>query len=451
MILFRNIGSEFIGASCYYININGIGIILDCGVDPRKKGFDSFPDFEVLNDLPTDYVIISHAHQDHIGALPLLIKKFPHIKILATPQTRALAEIVLHNSVSILKKEIPDRDFLIYSHEEVDLLIKSMNYLEYEKEIVLLSMYSKTDSGIKLKFFDAGHILGSAGIYLEFNDKKIFYTGDIKTTNQEILWGAKLPEEKVDLLILETTYGSTSLNQIPKWKEEASRFAKEANKILSDGGSILIPVFALGKMQEILAMIYNLMLKKNLADVDIFVGGIGKQILRIYDLNRYITKRTDQEFELNSIPTSDYNEADSPREFFKSPSIILASSGMMLKETSSYNFALHWFKEDKSAIFIVGYMDPETPGYLISNSKKGDNIILDELNELKIRCEIKNFKFPSHSNSLELLDIVKKLKPEKIILVHGEEDSINKIGEIILKQKKEIKIFTAEKNKFIKL
>lgn len=101
MITFKNIGSDFIGASCYYLNFDGNGIILDSGIDPRKTGLDSLPDFNLLQDLPTDYVIISHAHQDHIGSLPFLIKAYPHLKILSTPQTRALAELVLHNADSI--------------------------------------------------------------------------------------------------------------------------------------------------------------------------------------------------------------------------------------------------------------------------------------------------------------------------------------------------------------
>lgn len=449
MITFKNIGSENIGASCYHLDFNGNGIILDSGIDPRKTGIESLPDFNLLKELPTDYVLVSHAHQDHIGALPFLIKSYPQLKIITTPQTRALAELVLHNAVSILKKEITDEKFVFYSHDEVDLLIKSINYLEYEKEQVLSSYYAGLNSDVKIKFYDAGHILGAAGILLENQNKKIFYTGDIKLSKQQLLPGASLPSEKVDVLILETTYGSTPDEEIPEWESEAKRFAKEANDVLSRGGSILIPVFALGKMQEILSMIYNLIKRRKLTEVNLFIGGIGKQISRVYDLNRYITNRIDKEFEISSIPTLDFNEINNPNEFFKSPSIVLASSGMMIKGTSSYSFAINWLSQKNSAIFTVGYMEPESFGYLISKLKKNDVIKLDNSLEVKVKCDIKNFRFPSHSTKSELLSIVKKLNPEKVILVHGEEESINTIASLILNQNKKIKILLANKGKEI--
>jgi Cft2 family RNA processing exonuclease len=451
MISFKNLGSNFIGASCYHINFDGNGIILDAGIDPRKTGIESLPDFRLLKELPTDYVIISHAHQDHIGSLPFLIKAYPHLKIISTPQTRALAELVLHNAVSILRKEITDENFSFYNHDEVDLLIKSMNYLEYEKQQTLSSYYAGLNSDVELTFYDAGHILGAAGILLENQGKKIFYTGDIKLSKQQILPGAILPSAKIDILILETTYGSTPVEEIPEWNSEAKRFANEANNILSKGGSILIPVFALGKMQEILSMIFNLIKKRKLAEVSLFVGGIGKQISRVYDLNRYTTNRLDREFEISSIHTLDYNDVTNLQEFFKTPSIVLASSGMMIKGTSSYDFAIRWLSQKNSAIFTVGYMDPDSPGHLISKASKGDELLFDENRKYKVESEIKNFRFPSHSNREELLQIVEKLSPKEVILVHGEEESINWIARAILNQNKNIKVYVASRGKEITL
>lgn len=242
MITFRNIGSNWIGANCYYLNFNGNGIILDAGIDPKVKGIEAFPDFNLLKESPTDYLLISHAHQDHIGSLPLLIKSYPHLKIITTPQTHQLAEFVLHDAVSIIKKQVSDDNLVSYSHDDVDLLIKSINQLEYEKQHLLPSYYSSEDSDVKVTFYYAGHILGAAGILLENKNKKIFYTGDINLSAQQILPGAILPDTKIDILILESTYGSTPIDQTPDWKTEADRFAFEANKIISKGGSILIPV-----------------------------------------------------------------------------------------------------------------------------------------------------------------------------------------------------------------
>lgn len=451
MITFLPIGGgNEIGANCYYLNFNGNGIILDCGIHPQKTGLQSLPDFELLKEKTIDTCLISHAHQDHIGSLPFLIKKFPYVKIITTPQTRALAELTLHNSVSILKKEIDDSGFKFYNHDEVDLLIQMIAYQEYEIKFELNSYHQLKDSIVDVTFYNAGHILGSAGILLENNDYKIFYTGDINLTNQTLLPKAKLPKHKVDTLILETTYGATDSELLLDWNSESLRFAKEANKIINQGGSILIPVFSLGKMQELLATIWQLMHKKKITSVDIYTGGIGTKINRVYDYNRFVVDRIDKEFELNSIVQKDFYEITSPEVFFKHPCIVLASSGMMIKNTASYNFAKRFLKQKDSAIFTVGYMDTESPGYIIANAERGDKIQLSDSDELtEVNCEIKNFKFSAHARREDLLRIVEKLKPENVILTHGNAEAIDWVGASILKKNRNIKVQIAEVGKEI--
>lgn len=445
MITFLPVGGgNEIGANCYYLNINGNGIILDCGIHPQKQGIESLPNFKLLENKTLDYVLISHSHQDHIASLPFLIKKFPYIKIFATPQTRALAELTLHNAVSILKKEITDEQFEFYTHDEVDLLIKMINYHEYEKEFFLPSYHQLSEAEVVASFYDAGHVLGSAGILLNNNGYKIFYTGDINLSDQSIQPAGILPEIKVDTIILESTYGATDSNNLLDWQKEAERFAREANKILTAGGSILIPVFALGKLQEILATIWKLMQKGKLSQVDIFTGGIGTKINRVYDYNRYVVNRTNKEFELSTIPQIDYTQLNSTDDFFKNPSIILASSGMMLKGTKSYEFAQRFLHQKNSAIFTVGYMDINSPGFMISKARKGDKICLDNSNNpVEVKCEIKNFRFSAHARREQLISIVQKLKPENVILVHGDDEAINFLGKDILKTFPGIKLYAA--------
>jgi cleavage and polyadenylation specificity factor subunit 3 len=453
MISFLPIGGgNEIGANSYYLNFNGNGVILDCGIHPQKIGLDSLPNFELLKDKPIDYCLISHAHQDHIGSLPFLIKRFPYVKIITTPQTRALAELTLHNSVSILKKEIEENDFEFYSHDEVDLLIKMIDYKEYQIEFEINSYHQLKDAKVNSTFYDAGHILGSAGILFENSNHKIFYTGDINLTAQTLLSAAQIPESKVDTLILETTYGATDSGLLLDWNSESMRFAKEANKILNNGGSILIPVFSLGKMQEMLATIWLLMQKRKLTTVDIYTGGLGKKINLAYDYNRFVVNRVDEEFELNAIPQKDYYEIPNPEEFFKHPCIVLASSGMMIKGTSSFIFAKRWLKQKDSAIFTVGYIDTETPGYIIANSEQGDKIQLGNHDEkIDVNCAIKNFKFSAHARREDLLKIVDKLKPQNVILVHGDDEALDWMGASILKKYKGTKVHIAITGKNIEI
>jgi Cft2 family RNA processing exonuclease len=434
-------GAGEIGANCYYLNLDGLGIILDCGMHPQKTGLESLPKFELLENKPTDYVLMSHSHQDHLNALPFLIKKFPHLKIITSPQTRAVAELTLHNAIHILKRQIKEEEFEVYSRDEVDLLIKSIDYKSYNEKFYLNSL--TTDSKAEAEFFDAGHILGSAGILIRFNNKKIFFTGDINLSSQTLLPGATLPSEKIDLLITETTYGFTDSSELNSWDEEVDRLASSINKIVNNGGSILIPVFALGKLQEMLSTIWLLMQQNKITQVDIYTAGIGKKINRIYDFNRFVVNRNSKDLMLHDIPQKDLNELKDPDELFKFPSIVLASSGMMIESTNSFQLAKRWLHKKDSAIFTVGYMDPSTPGNIIANARKGDKIQLTE-NERKVevKCEIKNFRFSAHSRREEIVSLVEVLNPANILLIHGESEAIDWVGAAILKNYPDKRVFS---------
>ncbi len=440
-------GADDIGASSFYLNISGTGILLDCGIHPRKKGLDSLPKFELLKDLPLDFVFISHAHQDHIGSLPFLIQRIPHVVIFSTPQTKEIAELALHNAANILANSQSEESGLrIYTHDEIDLLVRSIRTLEYEKIFPLKGLRHISSSPINITFYDAGHILGAAAILIEHNEQKILYTGDINLSDQTIMTGADLSKvKKIDTLILESTYAGTDSGKLGTWQSEQKRFTKEANQILRNGGSILIPVFALGKTQELLASIHLLMKKGVLTETNIYTGGIGKEISLLYDRNRYLVRRKNIELELRDIPQNNLFEIEDYNYFKKNPGIVLASSGMMLEGTTSFRLLDYWLRQESFGIFGVGYMDSETPGYKIMNSKRGDVVQLTEFSpSKKINCGVERFYFPSHSKREELLTIVERTKPARVILIHGEHQSQNWLGYNILHKFNQVKLYSAE-------
>jgi Cft2 family RNA processing exonuclease len=406
----------------------------------------------LIKNRDVDYAVISHAHQDHLSGLPFLVQNHPYIKIITTPQTRALAELTLHDTVSILSQQVPEDDLKIYTHEEIDLLIQMIEYRGYEYEFEIRGYNHKGIEPARVTFFDAGHILGSASILIEHNGYKIFYTGDINLKSQSWIQGALVPLLKVDTLILETTYGATDSSTINGWNKEAERFAAAANKIINGGGSILIPVFSLGKMQEILKTVWELMESGRLTRTDIYTGGIARKISRVYDYNRFVVNCNDPAFELTSVPQNDLYEIENPDEFFKQPCIVLAASGMMIEGTASYRLAQRWLRQQNSAVFSVGYMEKETPGFIVSNAERGMKIRLSKQSEeTEVKCTIKRFRFTAHSLREDLLKIAAKLNPEKIILVHGDPPATNWIGASILKENKKIKVYAAEPGKEISL
>lgn len=446
-------GAGEIGANSYYINIEGTGIVLDCGMHPLKVGLEALPKFDLIKDLPVDYVLISHAHQDHLSALPFLVQRHPYIKIITTPQTRAIAELTLHNSISILSEQLTSEEkalmnskhLKVYSHEEIDLLIQSIEYKAYNESFIINGYNHQSKYNVNCNFRDAGHILGSASIYIEHNGKTILYSGDIRLSDQELIPGAKITPMKIDTLIMETTYGNSDTSLIPLWRDESLRLASAMNSVLISGGSILIPIFSLGKMQEIISVIWNLMQKGKIIQTDIYSGGISEKVSRIYDYNRYSVNRIDPNFEINSIPQKSIYEINQPDDFFKQPCIVLAPSGMMVEGTASFNFAKFWLRDKVSAIFTVGYMEPNSPGHIISISKKGDKIKLNGYSEeIEVQCSIQKFRFPSHSNREELLEIVTILSPKKIILIHGETKSVDYMSSAILKKFNDVNLFQAK-------
>lgn len=447
-------GADEIGASCFYLNIFGTGILLDCGIHPRKKGKDSLPSFSLLKDEPLDFVFITHAHQDHIGSLPFLLQEYPHAIIYSTYQTKEIAEIVLHNTVNILSMEnSADESFRNYTHEEIDLLVRFIRDVEYEKPLELRGLRHNIDEPVKIIFTDAGHIIGSASVIIEIAGEKIIYTGDVNFSNQKIMVGANSKNlSNASILLMETTYGSTDSSKLGTWHSESKRFSKHVNQIINSGGSVLVPVFALGKTQELLATIFSLMKKKNLTDTTIYTGGIGREISNIYDRNRYLVNYSDTELILKNIPQQNLNDISDLNTFVKNPGIVLASSGMMLPGTASYKLTQFWIRQKNFAIYSVGYMDFDTPGYLIMNSKTGEKIILPGNSEPQvIQCGLEKFFFPSHSKREDLLALVQKTNPGMIIMLHGEYSSKDWIGHKILGMNKNIKLHSAEVGKQVLL
>ena len=185
-----------------------------------------------------------------------------------------------------------------------------------------------------------------------------------------------------------------------------------------------------------------------LTQTDIYTGGIGPKISRVYDYNRYAVNRTDKEFELWNIPQKNLFEVTNHEDFFKPPCIVLASSGMLLPGTISFNLTQYWLRKANSAIFTVGYMEENTPGYIVATSSRGEKIKLTGTSEAEtVKCRIKRFRFPSHAVREQLIEVVKKLNPSEVVLVHGDPQSIDWVGGNILKEYKHIKVYAAEPGK----
>jgi len=170
---------------------------------------------------------------------------------------------------------------------------------------------------------------------------------------------------------------------------------KKSNSILHKGGSVLIPVFALGKTRELISLLHHQIKKRKLTEVPIYSGGVSTDISRIYDRNRYLTRRKDKEFEIGNVPKINLLDVDDYNVFKKNPGIVLDSSGMMIERTTSFLFLDFWLSQKNFTIYGVGYMEHITPGFKVMNSKCGEIIQYSEFKpEQKVNCEIERFYFP---------------------------------------------------------
>ena len=416
-----------IGGNSYALNLNGDVILLDAGMHPKEQGEDAIPRYQ---DVPYDSasaIIITHSHLDHIGTLPLAQREQPSSPVYLTAPCAALGEALLHNSVNVMssqREELGINDYPLFHHREIDYLRDQWMIRPYEKtfNIDLLG-----ESDTKVTFYDAGHILGSAGVLIENADKTVFYTGDVHFTGHTLIKGAKFPElSEPDLLIMETTRGSDERPTDYTRKDQETRLAASIRESLDAGGSALIPVFAIGKTQEVLTMLDNFKNEGLIPeDTPIFMGGLSTKMTLIYDSFSGSTRRHRPNFEiLRDMKIRTGNKRRRAPIEYQPGAIYCLSSGMMSEKTTSNVFARSFLQNPANALLFVGYADSETPAGVIKAASTGDVIRLDGTHKVQLNCVVEEFDFSGHARREELLDFAVKSRAKKILLVHGDPPAV---------------------------
>ena len=293
-----------IGASAWWVDLDGHRVLLDAGLHPKREGRAGLPLFGAMHGEEVDAIAISHCHHDHVGSLPVALRYFPKAHVLMTELSYFLVERVLHNSVNVMTRqrdELGIQDYPLYSHNEVDDLAPVFQGFKYNREIEWAA-HHKTRAGFAsptLEFFDAGHTLGSAGILVRGRKETLFYTGDVCFHDQTILRAARFDDVKADVLILETTRGNRIVPPGLTRASEIERLTAAIHQALKRKGCILIPSFALGRTQEILALLALLMDSGKLKPQPIFIGGLGRVFTEIYDLEAHRAHRQHPNLQLH--------------------------------------------------------------------------------------------------------------------------------------------------------
>ena len=445
-----------IGASAWLVELDEHRILLDAGMHPKREGRAAMPTFNKANTHDVDAIALSHCHHDHVGALPLACRQYPKAHVLMTELSYLLVERVLHNSVNAMTRqrdELGIREYPLYTHDELDEIAPHFQGFKYNREVEWQA-YHKVRAGLPsptLEFFDAGHTLGSAGILLRGKKETMFYTGDVCFHDQTILKGARFEDVKADVLIMETTRGNRAVADGFTREKEIERLVAAIHTAEKKKGAIMIPSFALGRTQEMLALLALLMREGKLKKQPIYIGGLGRVFTEIYDIEASRTHRQHTNLHLNDalqLVVLEKGAADTMK--LSGGKIFVITAGMMSENTAAHTLATRMIGDEKQSIFFVGYADPDSPAGHLKEAKPGETFVFSpSAGQVTKRCDVQDFDLTAHANREDLLEFVGQVSPRAILLGHGDDAARRWFEEKILERWPKIKVFQPQPAKVV--
>ena len=438
---------QFIGAvktvtgSMHLIKANGYSFLLDCGLyqGKRKVAFEINRKFDLFNPEEMNVVILSHAHIDHSGNLPSLVKKGFKGNIYATFATRDLSSVMLRDSAHIQEKDVQyvNKKRIkqnktpfepLYTSEDVDATMEKFIALNYHHEIEIAP-------GINLVFADAGHILGSAITFLRITENgriiNLGFSADLGRPNLSILRDPeKIPD--VDFFLCESTYGGR-FHDNPTNTE--ARLTEVLNKANARKSKIIIPAFSVGRTQELVYAFHRIFESNRAKRMPVYVDSPlsvnATEVFRLHpecfdnETSRFLLKHEDPFgfYKLNYITDVEDSKALNDKN---GPMVIISSSGMCEAGRILHHLANN-VEDANNIILVVGYSAVNTLGRRIAEKEKTIKIFGDEYN-LNAEVVVMN-SFSAHADSNELIDYADKFDKDRIqkfFLVHGDFDQQEK-------------------------
>lgn len=423
--------TDEIAASCHHLEIAGTGVVLDAGMDPNQDGPAALPPFHLLNDRPVDHVVITHAHHDHLGSVPVLMRRIPHARVHMSKPTALLADVLLPSSARLQRRRVREGSTNADPVFDVET-VEALSYI-YEGHLLDTDLdFSglKATAPLRARFFHAGHVLGAIGVLLEAEElgktRRLFYTSDTNLGPQVIQPGGDYPDGPIDVLLLESTLGADPEAELTTRNAEEKRFGKAIAEVINRGGSVLAPVFALGRSQEVLALIDRFKRRGILSeDVPVYTAGQARALSNIYDNTRFTSPRHDPDFEVFNVDqTRVPNSRPRLEETLREPAIYVVASGMMFERTLSNQLAQDLIGHEKNAVFFVGFSKEGSPGDRLQKAADegpGTQVVLDsDVGPQAVYADVKRFRFSGHAHRRDLIKLVDRLQPKTIVLVHGE-------------------------------
>ena len=434
-------GVKTVTGSCFYIECNKLKILVESGLyqgegadEVNRAAFDFQP--EEIN-----CIFITHAHLDHSGMLPRIVREGFKGKIITTSATRDLLELMLHDSANI---QGSDAEWLtrkairagkhpvlpLYTVDDVKNVIPLFDVKPYDKIFHL-------GNGIKYRFLDAGHILGSSSLELYYKDsseeKKIVFSGDIGKKGSPIVRDPFTPPES-DFVVMESTYG----NRLHKTQKESIDEMVEAIKItFKKGGNVFIPSFAVGRTQDLLYILNNLVREGRLYRIDVYLDSpLAEEVTKVYlahpecfddeAMKFFSIKNTDKSIKLHFVQSA---QESMELNRIKSGIVVIAGSGMCEGGRIRHHLKHNLWRPECSVIF-VGFQGKGTLGRRIVDKAKSVHILGEEI---AVKSSIYTINgFSAHADQAELIEWLSGFKDSpEVFIVHGEEEVAISFGELV--------------------
>ena len=477
-------GASEVGATSIFLYWKGERILIDSGARQVK---DKYPIFEEIND-DIDLFILTHLHGDHVGSLMECENKLNLKRMITSPDNKSMLKIALEDSQKILKSDFEkekneikkqeiEKKLDIYSSENIDRVIRKMETKDFYKTIYL----GKTN--LKITFYKTSHLLGSLGILFEDGTYTLFLTCDFteskKFFHQKTEFISKLKGKKIDTMITETTYGRNDESDEILKEKTLTDLSYGINKIFKNEGNVLIPCFALGRMQEVISAILRLILEGRISrDTKIYIHN-SPNSLGIKYTEKYLEQSLDilaEELTINGknyfeilnkkqsqiqnkqrnnfsllkslqkkLNIARYNPKEIASEFRKAEKAIFLIQPGMLGPVNEELFggaglALEIISGDRDGIIFVGYQAPNTIGGKIQNTNYLETITIGDRIYKNNNRNIYKVTFPGHVSVRGVIDLIKELNPENIMLVHGDLEASRSVERGI----KDKKVFIPE-------
>ncbi len=430
-------GSREVGRSCYLLQTPESKILVECGVNVSNIQHSPYlyiPEVQPLDSI--DAVVITHAHLDHCGLVPILYKYGYKGPIYMTPPTRDLMVLLQLDFIEVAAREGNPTP---YESSFIREALKHTITLDY-------GVVTDISPDVRLTFYNAGHILGSAIAHFHIGEGlyNIAFTGDFKFERTRLFDRAEVHFPRLEALIMEATYGGSNDFQ-PSRKEAEEKLIQIIDRTIKRRGKVLIPTFAVGRSQEVMIALEEAIRNEKLEEVVVYLDGMIYEATAIHTaypeyLNAHLR---DLIFHhgVNPFISDSFVRVDSPSKRQdviedSTPSVILATSGML-----NGGPVMEYFKalapDEKNTLVFVGYQAEGTLGRRIQKGWKEIPFPVNGRREvIEVKMEIETVDgFSGHSDRRQLMNYIKALsqKPEKVITVHGDESKCIDLASSIYK------------------